>query len=930
MCADQRLAAVQRNEWAKIQGRFEDIPFKESAGQMLRLIGKVIDGSKAETFACAINERANQWYESLESITSSEELTPSDLGAAYPLHPLAALVLPMLCEKYGQNDRSLFTFLTSSEPYSFKNFLEEESCNGQIPSTLKLDRIYDYFVEAAGIGLGSRPNLQRWVEIQSLIADAKHLDEDYLRVLKTIGTLNLVTTTSEVKATRKLVTLAMCDDQHDEKQQEHWENIIDRLLRRNVITHRQLLDELRLWEGSDFNVDGEVAALIEQERSPLAHLLSETYPLKPLVALRHSYRTGTLRYFERQYIDSSQDLAKLHCQSGSVDGLIACWLDEDLPSKPPKVTVDGKPLIILCAKNLGTLRVRAWEFAALQRIKNHATQLQTDAVARREVEYRLFHTKRLLDESLSQAFDLAVNQNICWIQGKREIIPNATGFNAKLSEVCDQVYKQSPILWNELINRRELTSQGAKARRELIEAMLEEPDQERLGLEGYGPEVAMYYSLLGETGIHRLFGEEWGFYPPQKKSDLWTFWQGIEDFCLKAKEKQQTLDKLYQYLEAPPYGVKQGSIAILLVAVLLYHVDDVGVYKDGTFIPILGSEHFELLVKDPSRFAVKYFEMVGLRSQVFKELEAVLKSPKSRMPAGVRNVTLLAVAKPLFQFVRKLPAYTLKTKRLSLEAQAVLRTLQQAQEPDELLFTSLPQACGLPAIGTTDADDGKTAKMLRKKLAQALHEIQTAYDCLLSECKSRLHDAFGVRREEVKLREDLRVRSSYLTGQCVERMLKSFTLAATDETKTDAEWLEALVMIVADKPATSWTDEDVTSFEINLSDLARRFKNIEALQKEVENKGEGFEARKITVTRPDGQETNRLVWFDHEQENRIDGVFEEILGILGKYDAQFQQAVVAKLTERVLGSDSGKNVTQMQEKLSNRDQGQTKRQEKTL
>lgn len=346
------------------------------------------------------------------------------------------------------------------------------------------------------------------------------------------------------------------------------------------------------------------------------------------------------------------------------------------------------------------------------------------------------------------------------------------------------------------------------------------------------------------------------------------------------------------------------AIPVLLAAVLLYHVDDVGVYKDGTFIPILGAEHFELLVKDASRFAVKYFEITGLRSQVFKELEAVLKSPKSRMPAGVRNVTVLAVAKPLFQFVKKLPAYTRNTKRLSLEAQAVLRTLQQAQEPDELLFTSLPQACGLLPIGTDEADDGTTAKTLRKKLIAALHEIQTAYDRLLSECKSRLHDAFGVSNQEAKLREDLRVRSSRLAGQCVERMLRSFTLAATDETKTDTEWLEALVMIVADKPAESWTDEDVTRFELKLSDLTRRFKNLEALRAEIDAKGTGFDARRITVTRPDGQEINQIVGIDRECEDDIEELVEKVLEILPD-NTQLRQAVIAKLTERVLDLASG-------------------------
>ncbi|MDJ0577628.1 MAG: hypothetical protein QNJ65_21020 [Xenococcaceae cyanobacterium MO_234.B1] len=137
-------------------------------------------------------------------------------------------------------------------------------------------------------------------------------------------------------------------------------------------------------------------------------------------------------------------------------------------------------------------------------------------------------------------------------------------------------------------------------------------------------------------------------------------------------------------------------IPVLIAAVLLYYIDDVGVYQDGTFIPILGVEHFELLLKDPSRFAVKYFEVVGLRSQVFKELEAILRNAKAKKPGKLRNATLLTVVTPLYQFVSKLPKYTKQTKRLSPEAVGVLQALQKTVEPDVLLFTELPQACGLP------------------------------------------------------------------------------------------------------------------------------------------------------------------------------------------------------------------------------------------
>ena len=693
--------------------------------------------------------------------------------------------MPTLCQRYAQNDRSLFTFLTSSEPYSFNNYLEEVSVESdQLPS-LKLDRVYDYFIEAAGTGLASRSNMQRWVEIQDLIADAKHLDSDILRVLKTIGILNLVTITGSTRATRELVKYAMCDRPGDLKEIESWDRVIGDLLEKGLITHRRQLDELR-WQGSDFNVDNELIRYREEDRDPLFKLLSSIRPLKTLVAQRHSYQTGTLRYFERCYLDSSVNLNDLSCSAADSDGLTGYWVDDEKPKSVPNLTADGKPLIILRAAGLDLLRIRAREYAALKKIQKNASELQTDGVARREVRYRVTQAEQLLYISFQDSFELANDKNDCWIEGKQETIKNVTEFNSQLSAVCDRVYHKSPKIWNELINRRQLTSQGAKARRELIEALIEYSDLERLGLEGYEPEVTMYHSLLGETRIHREENGYWDVYPPEEGSGVWTLWQTIDDFCLSAKEKPQTLDRLYQKLTNPPYGVKQGMIPILIAAVLLYHLDDVGVYQDGTFIPILGVEHFELLLKDPSRFAVKSFEIMGLRSQVFKELEAILRSSKRKKTGKLRNATLLTVVTPLYQFVNKLPNYTKQTKRLSSEAVAVLQALQKTVKPDELLFVEFPRAFGLLAIGTDEAEDGITAKKLRTKLVKVIKELSQAYDKLIADCQGLLLNAFGVRRGELKLREDLRVRSNYLIDKCIEPTLKRFTKAAIDETVDDA------------------------------------------------------------------------------------------------------------------------------------------------
>jgi hypothetical protein len=802
------LTAVEQNEWVKVQGRFEDIPFTESPDRMTRLIGQAIDKTNAEPIICAIHQQAEDWFNVLRKVLTENEVSTNIIAAAYPLHPIASLVLPLLCVRYAQNDRSLFTFLTSDEPYAFKQFLDSEMVTDECIPTLKLHRIYDYFVESV-TGLASRINLQRWVEVQTLIQDAGDRSPEILQLLKTIGVMNLITATGSLRASPELVALAMCDRPDNIEELAFWQEQIELIKTKGLITYRTQGNELRIWEGSDFNVDLAIRDVIEVDRSMLASLLQRLRPLKPLVAQRHYTNTGSLRYFERQYVDSSTKLLEIRCSSDSYDGLIIYWLDSSLPTVLPPSTINGKPLVIVKISQLSTLQIRCQEFSALSKIQTTAAELLTDGVARKEVKHRLTEAERLLDETIERSFDWADGKNVCWVEGEIVEIDRAKSFQSLLSTICDRVYSQGLKLDNELINRRELTSQGAKARRELIEVIIENPNLPQLGLEGYGPEVTIYHSVFGTTGIHKQEDDEWGFYPPDLSTiagrGINDVWQAVENFCLAAKDRQQSLDLLYRQLEKPPYGIKQGIIPLLIAAVLIHRIDDVSFYKDGIFVPILSSEHFELLVKDPSRYSVKYIEVIGLRAQVFKELESVLRSSVQGQSTTIRNSTLLSVVKPLFQFENRLPAYTKKTERMSERARLVLKSFGNAQEPDVLIFSTLPIACGLPPIGSESqaSDTIDLPRELRIRLVQVLQEIQSVYENLLIECKSLLHSAFAVSSGENKLREDLRVRASYLVGNCVDPLLRRFTIAAVEESKIDRDWLETLVSIVADKPTTS-------------------------------------------------------------------------------------------------------------------------------
>ena len=902
-----RLAATEQHEWNKIQGRLENLSLTESPSQMTRLLGQAIHCTDAEVMLPQVQPWATAWAEALASLAELGQ-DAALFQAIYPLHPLTALVLPLLCTRYAQHDRSLFSFLTSGEPLALPHFLATQTPWQDSLPTLQLHHLYDYFMESMA-GLASRINLQRWVEIQSLIEDARGQDTPGLQLLKTIGLLNLVTTTGPLRASRHLVALALVNHPNAPALAA-WEQQITTLVDGGRVAYRSAGDELRIWEGSDFNIEAALYEHLEQQRFTLAELLGNTHPLRPIVAQRHYAHTGTLRYFGQIYGDSTVHWGKLRCQHPSQDGLVVYWLDRGAMEDPPATTVEGKPLVVVPVQQLDLLKIRAQQLQALITIQRTAPQLKQDGVARRELRQRLGEARSLLDTTVSQAFHWRKQDHYGWIGGQKTPISSPQDFQRHLSDLCDRTYPQGIYLDHELINRRQLTTQGTKARRSLLAAMLLQADQPGLGLGGYGPEVAIYKTVLAATGIHRPEAENWGFYPPQ--SGLQSLWQAIEAFCFAAQDQPRCLGDLYDQLHQPPYGIKAGVVPLVLAAVLLHHRDQIGLYQEGQFIPVLGLEHFERLVKDPSIFAVKSFDLQGFRTLIFQELEKILRSPQIQPPPHLRNATLLMVTKPLFAFVRNLPPYTLQTQHLSDSARSVLTALQQAQQPDLLLFSALPQACGFVPLTPESAP---TLATFPPRLAQALQEIQGAYGELLKDCQRALEQAFGIPPGE--LRSHLGDRCGRLVDRCLDPSLKRLLRAGQETGSGDRPWLEAVVMVIADKPATSWKDSDIIKFELNLGDLCRRFRNLEALAAVDAPPGSAQEARRFTVTQGDGREVHRVVWVDRAQMAAVDQLVADVLGrSLVQGSPELREALLVRLTEQVLGDTSPPPQTETPE-LSN-------------
>ena len=156
---------------------------------------------------------------------------------------------------------------------------------------------------------------------------------------------------------------------------------------RGVLTYREYADEYRVWSGSDFDLKGSLAtARREQLEVSTAELLQKVRPLAPMVAARHSQRTGTLRVFERRFVGDRDSNPKN--EETSSDGLVLLHVGSpnsfaiDLKTKQPKPVILGRSPLI------AEVEEAARELSAHLSVLSGPQGVAADWVAKRELRER--------------------------------------------------------------------------------------------------------------------------------------------------------------------------------------------------------------------------------------------------------------------------------------------------------------------------------------------------------------------------------------------------------------------------------------------------------------------------------------------------------------------------------------------------------------
>lgn len=820
------LPTTARDEWAKIQGRFVDIAFQESPEQFMDLIARAITRGDNDLVSAlhyhAKRQAAMAYALDLCPPGLKKDQFSEILVRCAPLHPLTVFILARLCKKFGQNQRSLFAFLTSREADSFLSFLDEQDS----PSVFfKPADFYDYLAKNVGSGLAVGENATKWAEIEGALARCTGGSIVEINLIKTIGLLHAIGSHGKLKASAELLEYALGVDH------KNLHKGLQKLIKASIIVFRRHSDSFALWQGSD--VDLEARAKEARKRidadSVIPAKLNQSWLPRPIVARRHSYVTGTLRYFSIRFVGAQDFISNLH-PDGHADGLILYCLPNSegeysqlIQLASGSLVRENPQVLVAIPDDLRHLKAAVEELEALNWIEKNTSELNGDPVARRELRGRKTVAESRVSDEVSRLFLPGLNNGhtVWYHRGLPQPLSAARSLTVLLSDICDIVYSATPRLRNELINRRTLSSAAAAARRNLIDRMITLGNAEKLAIEGTPPEMSMYESILRATKIHSFSDGTFKFKKPEGDEGLVAVWERIEKYFEECELRRRSVSDLFELLQSPPFGLKMGLIPVIFSACALSHDTEVAFYENDAFVPELSVEIFERLLRSPDKFKIRKYSITGVRREVFLQFASLI-SGQTEDPRH-----LVSVVRPLFRFVTKLPLFTRQTRALSLTALAIREALFSSKEPDALLFDELPRACGFESF-TSNRVGSRGVSEFFTQLKAALNELQRAYDELLISLQTLLSSAFNT-AGSTDWREILRFRATRISQYAVDPRLRALIHHLADDQLDDVLWIEAIGSFVVGKPPRSWTDADRAKYEVVLSDQVRSFKHLEAL-----------------------------------------------------------------------------------------------------
>lgn len=873
------------NEWDKVKGRLKEISFNEPVEQLLYLLAERIshlnlkitdNGSLLKLFRVIENSKAFSLKDFFD-LNTAEKILPFDI--------LSASILTLALQKYGQNERSIFSFLELNEPFGLKDFLELKDSK----QSFNISNVCDYLFYNYNSFLFSKfnPHSIQWLTIKDSLEKAEsRFDKnvgDILKIIKVIGLLNIFSSVSTRIDKTFLINYSKLSLGISDA-----EKIIDELIFNKLIRFSKHRNKFILFEWTDLDIDlaiDEAGRLVE-EISEIVPVLKEYFNDEYIQAKSVFYKYGTPRIFK--YIISEEPVFQI--PENEIDGYINLIFPNKIElSEIQKTTAECSEAILFGVYN-NTSEIKNLLYL-IERIKKVKDENFQDPVAIKELNIILNHQKNLLNHYLFKNI-FSGNSNVTWFyKGKRLLIQNKKNFNKELSKICEDIYPKTPFYHNELINRTKISGTIASAKRALLNLLINNYGIEDLGFEKekFPPEKTIYLSLLKNTGIH-VSGH---FAEPIEKS-FKELWKISEKFLLSTRQSKKSIKEFEDILIQKPFKLKKGLIDFWIPIFLFVKREDYALYNEAGFIPAFNEAVFELINKNPQKFFVKAFDISGLKLEIFNKYRAILNKSSDKT---ITKSGFIEIVKPFLIFYKNLVEYSKRTKNLSRKAILVREVITNSKDPEKIFFEEFPSALNFDPVSLKNKQQDLDKYLT--ELQKYINEITISYEELIVRIDNFISDhLFGQILQFVELKTKIKERYNSVDEILLAPMQKSFYLRLISEIEDKKSWINSICSLLLKKPLDSISDEEETILYDKIKDAFQELDNwceISKLQVDTDSE----EVIKYDITSLNDSLSQNILRYPKSKEKQIISLQEKINKILSKDKSTNKAALIKILKEQL-------------------------------
>ena len=919
--ASQLPIHVQQ-EWAKIEGRFQESAFYDKNADYYKVISSVFEKNILQTDPTLAKKHKNYiskylsgfQEEAFEGFIDSHNIKSIILNC-FPLHPSVLSLLPHLSKKVAQNERTLYTFLTRDENHSLKRFLDSHAMKSCDDLLMPYD-LYQYFKPLIGkdIGIGGSYKIQLIVEDAFKKIDKK--DDVSKQIISLIALCSVIKDIHFAPLTEKFIL--SCFNQPFSK--EEIKKSLKTLKSKRVIFYNKSIQQYILQEGSPIDINEEISKLknIQLTSKDLVQVLKRYFKTDFITPKKYNFDNAVNRFYRTEIISveelkslKTKKIPDFYKEDGVVFYVVPFSHDELIYAKSEIKTLPFPLTVFVLPKQFVECKKDIEELNAVDCLYNNQEILSASPLVKKELDRHkevLLASINALLKPLIGYMSLSAEALYSKKNSSKEM-PHFKELQRYLGSLFQEEYKKYVRVNLDYMNRHSVSGSIALGRKKFIDALKKNKQTQGLAtqgqdslfikdpadyIEGRGPSYMIFKTIQSLSRFK--YKDSKKVYQIDPRLEYFKF---LEEYKKILSEYPQGISGniLLDKLIAPPYGLRLGVLPVFIALADLCFNQPVSHYFEEAYVKELDGDHYDLLMKYPKKTVIHY-TFIEAKQQKF--LDGLAKT------FNAKNKSIRSVIEALLRWRKSLPESTKLSSQLSQAGRKFFICMDSSKELDKFLFNSIPDCFDKLSIHVKTKNNeidniltqlNKTKKEMDGVYRNLLLKIQ---DNLINfihfidkQCLNKPIKTIGkdnlIKKIQTTLLQVQKYPFSSGTSHFIGRAL-SF-----NSSKHNQYFLETIADVLTGSSPRYWDDKGYSKFEFAL----KRIKTEIELACEIANPNFNRQSVLAFIDKGNQQKTFVKLGVVSSVDKHLKSAIEKIKATLNSFDEIDKRKVVLAILESI-------------------------------